>query len=128
MLEAELLASDSEITEKGDSGPVDISAASNRVFLVVLEITSIVEQESFELTIFGSADGTTWGAKPLLRFPQRFYRGETPMLLDLTTAADIKFVRAHWDLNRWGRGPEKPRFQAGIQLKEVPAAMLTGAK
>ncbi len=128
MLEAELLAFNSEITEKGDSSAVDISAASNRVFLVVLQITQIVEQESFELTIFGSPDGTTWGAKPLLRFPQRFYRGETPMLLDLKMQADVKFVRAHWDVNRWGRGPEKPIFGVGIRLKEVPAAMLAGAK
>ena len=128
MLEAELLAQTSEITEKGDGAAVDISSASNRVFLVVLQIKQIVEQESFELTIFGSADGTTWGAKPILRFPQKFYRGETPMLLDLKTQADVKFIRAHWDVNRWGRGPEQPRFEVSVRIQEVPAGMLAGAK
>lgn len=127
MLEAELLTPNSEITEKGDGAAVDISAVSNRVFLVVLQVMHIVEQESFELTIFGSDDGATWGAKPLLRFPQMFYRGEKPMLLDISQT-DVKFVRAHWDVNRWGRGPEKPRFVVGIRLKEVPTAMLAGMK
>ena len=128
MLIAELLAPKSVVTEKGDGPAVDVSGTSNRVFLVTLQICEVEEQESLELTIFGSVDGAAWSAKPLLRFPQRFYRGETPMLLDLREQPDVKFVRAHWDLNRWGRGSEAPRFQAGIYIKEVPREMLANAK
>jgi len=128
MLSAELLAPKSVVTEKGDGQAVDLSQAANRVFLVTLEISEVVEQESIEVTILGSADGTTWGAKALLRFPQKFYRGETPMLLDLRQQPDVKVIRAHWDLNRWGRGSEKPRFQVGIELREVPAEILAGVK
>jgi hypothetical protein len=128
MLEVHILAPSSEITAKGDGAAIDLSAASSRVFLVLLEIRQIVEQESFELTIFGSSDGATWATKPLLRFPQRFYRGETPMLLDLTAQPDVRFVRAHWDVNRWGRGSEKPRFAVGIRLREVPAPILAQVK
>jgi len=128
MLSAELLTPKSVVTEKGDGQAVDLSQAANRVFLVTLEISEVVEQESIEVTILGSADGTTWGAKALLRFPQKFYRGETPMLLDLRQQPDVKVIRAHWDLNRWGRGSEKPRFQVGIELREVPAEILAGVK
>ena len=60
------------------------SGAAGRVFLLTLEITKIIEQESLDLSIFGSADGATWGAKSLVSYPQKFYCGQSPLLLDLT--------------------------------------------
>jgi hypothetical protein len=106
---------------------VDVSGASNRVFLVTLAITNIIEQESLDLSIFGSADGVAWSAKPIAAFPQKFYRGEWPLLLDLTAHPDVKFVRAHWEMARWGRGTETPMFEFGVTLKEVPAEILKEA-
>ena len=124
MVDTFLVPENTLVTDKGDGPSVDLSGAGNRVFLLTLKITNIVEQESLDLSIFGSADGTNWGQKALVSFPQKFYRGETPMLLDLTQQADIKFLRAHWEVNRWGRGPEKPMFEFQVQVKEVPAEML----
>ena len=40
------------VNAKGDGPAVDIGAAANRVFLLTLGITNIIEQESFELSIF----------------------------------------------------------------------------
>src|SRR5579862_8334952 len=127
MIDTFLVPSNTVVTEKGDGPAADISAAGNRVFLLNLKITNIVEQESLDLSVFGSADGTNWGQKALATFPQKFYRGETPMLLDLTQQADVKFLRAHWEVNRWGRGPEKAMFEFQVQVKEVPAEMLKEA-
>ncbi len=127
MVDTFLVPENTVITDKGDGPTTDVSGAGNRVFLLTLKITNIVEQESLDLSIFGSADGTNWGQKALVSFPQKFYRGETPMLLDLTQQADIKFLRAHWEVNRWGRGPEKPMFEFQVQVKEVPAEMLKEA-
>jgi len=115
------------VTAKGDGPAVDVSAASSRVFLVTLAITKIIEQESLDLSIFGSADGATWGAKSIAAFPQKFYCGETPLLLDLAGHADVKFVRAHWEVARWGRGTETPMFEFSAALKEVPASILKEA-
>lgn len=115
------------VTAKGDGPAVDVSAASSRVFLVTLAIMKIIEQESLDLSIFGSADGTTWGAKSIAAFPQKFYCGETPLLLDLTAHADVKFVRAHWEVARWGRGTETPKFEFSVALKEIPANILKEA-
>jgi hypothetical protein len=112
---------------KGDGPAVDVSGAANRVFLVTLTITRIVEQESLDLSIFGSADGSTWGAKSIAAFPQKFYCGESPLLLDLTPHPDVKFVRAHWDVARWGRGTEIPMFEFGATMKEVPIDILKEA-
>ena len=81
----------------------------------------------FPVEASGSADGTAWGAKSIAAFPQKFYCAESPLLLDLTTHADVKFVRAHWEVARWGRGTETPMFEFGVTLKEVPANILKEA-
>ena len=127
MVDTLLVPEKTVVTEKGDGPAADISGASYRVFLVTLDITNIVEQESIDLSLFGSGDGAVWGQKALATFPQKFYRGETPMLLDLTQQPEIKMLRAHWEVNRWGRGPEKPMFELHVRLKEVPAEMLKEA-
>ena len=115
------------MNSKGDGPAVEIGDAATRVFLVALEITNIIEQESLDLTILGSADGITWGAKPLLAYPQKFYREQSPLLLDLTTHPDVRFVRAHWDVARWGRGVETPMFEFGVRLREIPPEVLRDA-
>jgi hypothetical protein len=115
-------------TAKGDGPSVDVSGAANRVFLVTLAITKIIEQESIDVSIFGSPDGAAWGAKSIAAFPQKFYCGESPLLLDLTAHPDVKFVRAHWEVARWGRGTETPMFEFGVTMKEIPANILKEAK
>jgi len=111
-------------TAKGDGASVEVSGASTRVFLVTLAITKIIEQESLDLSIFGSADGATWSSKSIAAFPQKFYCEESPLLLDLTAHPDVKFVRAHWEVARWGRGSETPMFEFGATLREVPEEIL----
>ena len=121
------LLSSQTVNAKGDGPAVDVSGASNRVFLVTLSIAKIIEQESLDVSIYGSSDGQTWAAKSLAAFPQKFYTEECPLLLDLTEHADVKFVRAHWEVARWGRGKETPMFEFGVTMKEVPANILKEA-
>jgi len=127
MIDTSLVTAHTVVNAKGDGTAVDVSGAASRVFLVTLAITRIIEQESLDLSVFGSADGATWSAKSLAAFPQKFYGGESPLLLDLTAHADVKFVRAHWEVARWGRGTETPMFEFGATLKEVPANILKEA-
>lgn len=124
MIDASLIAQSVAVSAKGDGPCVDLSSASGRVLLVTLEITRIIEQESLDISIHGSADGTAWAAKPIVAFPQKFYCGETPMLLDLKAHPDVKFIRAHWEVARWGRGDETPMFEFDIRLKEIPDEVL----
>ena len=125
--ESILVPAGTAVTAKGDGSTVDVSGAGNRVFLVTLDITRIIEQESLDVSVFGSSDGATWGAKSIAAFPQKFYCEETPLLLDLTAHPDVKFVRAHWEVARWGRGTETPLFEFGVTMKEVPAEILREA-
>jgi len=39
----------------------------------------------------------------------------------------VKFVRAHWEVARWGRGTETPMFEFCLTVKEVPASILNAA-
>jgi hypothetical protein len=122
--EVVLIAAGTTVSAKGDGPAVDVSGTAHRVFLVTLAITKIIEQESLDLSIFGSADGATWDAKSMAAFRQEFYTGEYPLLLDLTAHPQVKFVRAHWEVARWGRGVETPMFEFGVTMKEVPAEIL----
>ncbi|PYX09371.1 MAG: hypothetical protein DMG88_06915 [Acidobacteria bacterium] len=127
MLDTFLVPQKTVVNAKGDGAPVEVGGASNRVFLLALEITNIVEQEALDVSIYGSADGATFGPKPLALFPQKFYRGTHPLLLDLTAHPDIKHIRAHWEVNRWGRGSETPMFEFQVAIKEVPPEILKEA-
>jgi hypothetical protein len=127
MIDVFLAPAQTVVTAKGDSEPIDVSAAANPVFLLTLSITSVVEQEAIEIQVFMSEDGAAWSPKPVATLPQKFYVGEYPLLVDLSGAPDAKFLRAHWEVNRWGRGPTTPRFEIALRLREVPQDALREA-
>jgi hypothetical protein len=127
MIDTALIAAKTVASAKGDGPAIDVSGAGTRVFLLTLDITKIIEQESLDVSVFGSVDGAAWDPKSLAAFPQKFYCEETPLLLDLTAHPDVKFVRARWEVARWGRGAETPMFEFGVMLKEVPADVLREA-
>lgn len=128
MIAAFLVPENTTITAKGDSEPLDISNSVSLAFLATLTISKVVEQESIELSFFTSADGTTWEAKPVTSLPQKFYVGEYPLLVDLSQGNDAKHLRAHWEVNRWGRGPVTPNFEISLRVREIPADLLHEAR
>lgn len=127
MMQALLVPEKTAVTAKGDGPPLELKPAQGRVFLLTLAITNIIEQESLDVSVYGSADGATWDAKPITAFPQKFYREEVPLLLDLTARPEVKFIRAHWEVARWGRGSETPMFEFHVALREVPQEILQEA-
>jgi hypothetical protein len=127
MMDSHLVPEKTKVTAKGDSAAIDVLGLASHVLLLTLNITDVIEQESLDVSIYGSPDGTTWSEKPLIAFPQKFYRGEHPLLLDLSDKPDVKMLRAHWEVARWGRGTETPMFEFEVRVREVPAAMLTKA-
>ena len=120
-IEFDLIPPGTVVEVNGDGESVDVSASSTRTFFCLLLVTDQLEQESLDVSIWGSADGQSWGTHPLLKLPQQFYRGETRAVLELTLRPDVKFIRARWELNRWGRVAPLPRFETGLRLTEVPA-------
>lgn len=126
-MQAFLVAENTVVNAKGDGPALDVSRAEGRIFLLTLAITNIIEQESLDVSLFGSADGAAWDAKPIAAFPQKFYREEIPLLLNLTERPEIKFIRAHWEVARWGRGADTPMFEFHVTLREVPQEILAEA-
>ncbi len=116
----DLVPHDTCMEANGVGAAFDISASPTRTFLCRLTVSDQIEQESLDVSIWGSADGQTWTKKPLLMLPQQFYRGTTKMILDLSLRLDTKFIRASWELNRWGRVAPTPMFVAGLELEEIP--------
>ena len=127
MMEAFLVPENTVVNAKGDGPALDVSRAEGRIFLLTLAITNIIEQESLDVSIFASAHGATWDPKPVAAFPQKFYREEAPLLLDLAARPEVKFIRAHWEVGRWGRGTETPMFEFNVALREIPKEILAEA-
>ncbi len=109
MLPAFLLP-EAVIREDSEGPEISLGTSSGKVIQLTLGITRIIEQESVDVSIWGSADGADWGARPLLTFPQKFYCGTYQLVLDLTQQPDIRFLRAKCKVARWGRGEGKPLF------------------
>ena len=128
MFNASLIPEKTVVRDKGDGAAVDVSSVAGKVLLLTLNITDIIEQQSLDVSVWGSPDGANWGEKPLLTFPQKFYRGQHPLLLDLSKHPDIKFLRARWAVGRWGHHAEGPRFELELSVKEVPQDVLTAAR
>jgi hypothetical protein len=120
-MEFDLIPNDTLVRENGVSAAVDIRASQTRTFFCVMNITDQIEQESLDVSIWASADDENWGTHPVLKLPQQFYRGETRAVLDMTQIPEINFVRAAWELNRWGRVAPLPMFVLGLHVKEIPA-------
>ena len=119
-LQLSLIPAETKLDANADGAAFDISESSSRTFFCVLTITDQIEQESLDVSIWGSADGQDFGKKPLLKLPQQFYRGTCKMVLDVSLRPEVKFLRAKWELNRWGRVAPLPMFVAGLTLEEIP--------
>jgi hypothetical protein len=126
MNEVFLVPKKTVVNANGHGPAIDVSTGG-QIFLLTLAITDIIEQESLDVRLFGSADAAMWTPRPIVAFPQKFYCDEVPLLLDLTTWPEIKFIRAHWEVTRWGRGWETPRFEFHITLREVSQEILAEA-
>jgi hypothetical protein len=126
-LEFDLIPANTRVQENGHAEAVDIRAGQTRTFFCIMVIQDQIEQESIDVSIWGSADGENWGTQPLLRLPQQFYKGETRAVLELTLVPEVNFIRPQWDLNRWGRVAPLPMFVLGLHLGEVPAVPLHAA-
>jgi hypothetical protein len=128
MLDVFLVPANTVVNTKGDSEALELGASASHVFLLTLSITSIVEQEAIDVFLFTSADGASWDAKPVASLEQKFYVGEYPLLINLSEKPEAKFVRAHWDIYRWGRGANAPSFEIGVRLREVSQEALQEAE
>ena len=112
------LVPETAVDADGESAPVELPENAGRNFRLTLAITKIVEQESLDVSIWGSPDGNQWNPKPLTAFSQKFYQGVYQLVMDLSNHPDARFLKAKWHVNRWGVGDLKPRFSFLVKIQE----------
>jgi hypothetical protein len=115
----QFLLPETTVREAGTGSAISLGDQQGETLILTLGITRIIEQESIDISVWGSADGSDWGAKPLVAFPQKFYCGTYQILVDLSERPDVKFLRAKWQVNRWGKGDPKPLFTIYLFVQEM---------
>jgi hypothetical protein len=124
----EFLIPEITIREAGSGPEIGLGEQQGGTVILTLGLTRIVEQESIDVSIWGSADSANWGTVPLISFPQKFYCGTYQIRLDLSERPDVTFLRAKWQVNRWGRGDSRPLFSVYLFAQEYErTAVAVGA-
>lgn len=110
------LVPEQTVEKNAEGAAVELGSAAGQKFVLTLRVTQVIEQESLEVSVWGSEDGTNFPAK-LLVFPQQFYAGARQLALDLTGQPGLRFIRAKWDVNRWGRGKPGALFTFSLAIE-----------
>ncbi len=112
------------IRQDGAGAAIALEARHGKPVMLTLGITRSVEQESLEMSVWGSPDRDHWHL--LETFPQKFYCGTYTLMLDLTRHPDVRYLRAHWKMSRWGGTETTPLFSFYLKL-EAPKLQVVGA-
>lgn len=120
----EFLLPETTVREAGTGPDISLGTEQGGTLILTLGITRIIEQESIDLSIWGSEDGSDWGTKALVTFPQKFYCGTYQILLDLTERPEVKYLRVKWQVNRWGKGDPKPLFTIYLFAQQMERRMV----
>lgn len=115
----QFLLPETTVREAGTGPDIGLGDQQGGVVILTLGITRIIEQESLDVSIWGSADGSEWGTKPVTSFPQKFYCGTYQLLVDLSKHPDVRKLRVKWGVNRWGKGDPKPLFTLYVFVQSV---------
>src|ERR1017187_6391176 len=79
------------VARQNGAGPViALDEDHGKPLLLTLGITRAVEQESLEISLWGSPDKENW--RVLATFPQKFYCGTYSLLLDLSRELDVDYL------------------------------------
>jgi hypothetical protein len=114
------------VARSDGKGPeIDLGSKRGKLLVLTLGITRILEQESLEVSVWGSIDGESWGARPLVTFPPKFYCGIYSILLNLVSRPDVQFVRVQWKMSRWSKREVTPMF--GFYLYSEESGARVGA-
>ncbi len=108
---------DSVARQDGSSADFPLEANRGKPLLLTLGITRIIQDESLEVSIWGSADTENW--KQLEVFPRKCYCGTYSTQLDLTRHPEIRYLRAQWTVNCWGTGESVPLFGFYLLAEET---------
>lgn len=110
-------------TREDGAGPA-IETPSPNTAVVTLGITQALEREGLQVSIWGSPDGESWGAKPLAEFPAKSYCGRYSLPLNLN---GVRQIRAAWKMRSHKKPDERETFFGFYIEMSTPARALARA-
>ena len=119
----QFLLPETTVRDAGTGPEICLGEHQGSCLVLTLGITRIIEQQSIDISILGSKNGSEWGTKPILAFPQKFYCGTYQLMFDLTDHPDITHLRVKWTVNRWGKGSVKPLFGIYVFVAAMQPAL-----
>jgi len=114
------LLTERQVHDSGFTSALDLGMSINEPIEIILGITHAKEQQSLDLTVWGSEDGQSWGDRPLLAFPQKYYCGTYQMALH-PGRKGVRFLQARWNVSRWGHAMKAPVFEFYIMARDLQA-------
>jgi hypothetical protein len=110
------LIPESTAREGGQGPELTLEADRRQPLLLTLGVNRILEQESLEVSVWGSPDGKAW--KFLAAFPPKSYCGKYFLTVDLSRQPDVRRLRAQWKMSRWDQSRQKPLFGFYLCVEE----------
>jgi hypothetical protein len=114
------LLTECQVHDSGFSPAMDLGVVIDEPIEVVLGVTHAKERESLDLSVWGSEDGQSWGERPMLAFPQKYYCGTYQMALH-PGGKRVRFLQARWNVGRWGHAQKAPVFAFYIMVRDLQA-------
>ena len=96
------------VSQQDGLGP--IVPAEPQPTLLTLGITTALEQEQLDVSVWGSNDGENWGDQPIAKFRHKSYCGLYNLPVDLSRLSGIRHLRVRWRMSRWGVDRDHPLF------------------
>ena len=103
--------------EDGVSDEIALGNSSGKPLLLTLGITRILEQESLDVSIWGSADKENW--RQIAAYPQKFYCGTYLLMVDLSREKHVRYLRVQWRMGSWGESDPKPVAGFYVSAEEL---------
>jgi hypothetical protein len=96
------------VTQQDGLGPVVPADPNSK--LLTLAITTALEQEQLDVTVWGSIDGENWGERPVAKFCHKSYCGSYSLPVDLSGLPSVRHLRVKWQMSRWRNDGARPLF------------------
>ncbi len=103
--------------EDGASNEIALGSMSGKPLLLTLGITRILEQDSLDVSVWGSTDRQQW--RQVAAYPQKFYCGTYLLLVDPPREANVRYLRVQWRMGRWGETDPKPVVGFFVTVEEL---------
>jgi hypothetical protein len=118
------LLPENTVREGGQGPELRLEEQRRKPLLLTLGISRILEQESLDVSVWGSSDGREW--RPLAAFPPKSYCGKYYLTLDLARRPEVNMLRAQWNMSRWDQSRPQPLFRFYLSVEE-PHLRVAGA-